>query len=71
MSKSFNWDKVGKICIYLLFGLVPLFFLPLTAFPLAENKTVLAGILIFAAFGAYLAQVLGDGKIATKKVIIQ
>ena len=67
MDKTNLWDKAGKICIYLLFGLVPVFFLPLTAFPLEENKTVLASILTFVAFGAYLAKTLNSGKLSLPK----
>lgn len=67
MSNQLLWDKVGKICIYLLFGLVPIFFLPLTAFPVAENKTVLAAALLLVAFGSLLAKTLNNGKIALPK----
>ena len=63
MPKKLNWDSVGRICIYLLFGLVPIFFLPLTAHPVAENKAMLVSVLVFVAFGAYLANALSAGKI--------
>jgi tetratricopeptide (TPR) repeat protein len=53
--------------VYLLFGLVPIFFLPFTAFPLEENKTVLASILTFVAFGAFLAKTLNSGKLTLPK----
>ncbi len=61
------WGKVGKICIYLLFGLIPVFFLPLTAFPVAENKTTLAVGLVFVAFGALLAETLNTGRLSLPK----
>ena len=67
MINKLNWDSVGRICIYLLFGLVPVFFLPLTAYPAAENKAMLAGVLVFVAFGAYLASALSAGKISFPK----
>jgi len=67
MLKQLNWDQVGRACIYLLFGLVPVFFLPLTAVPVAENKTFLAGVLVLAAFGAFLAQTLNTGKFSLPK----
>ncbi len=53
--------------MYLLFGLVPAFFLPLTAFPVAENKTILAGVLVFVALSAFLAKTLNEGKFALPK----
>lgn len=61
------WDKVGKICVYLLFGLAPVFFLPLTAFPAAENKTMLVSALVFIAFGALLARTLNTGTLSLPK----
>ncbi|MFY9457367.1 MAG: tetratricopeptide repeat protein [Candidatus Spechtbacterales bacterium] len=64
---NLNWDSVGRICIYLLFGLVPMFFLPLTAYPVAENKAILAGALVFVALCAFLAQTLNSGKFSLPK----
>lgn len=67
MEKQLIWDKIGKICIYALFGLVPVFFLPFTAFPVIENKTILAGMLVFVAFGAWLANTLNTGRLVLPK----
>lgn len=55
------------MCVYLLFGLVPLFFLPLTASPVEENKTMLAVALMLIAFGALLAKTLNTGRFAFPK----
>lgn len=67
MEKQLIWDKIGKVCIYLLFGLVPVFFLPFTAFPVIENKTILAGILVFVALGSWLAHTLNTGRFQLPK----
>ncbi len=62
MGTQLVWDKIGKVCVYLLFGLVPVFFLPLTALPVVENKAMLAGVLALIGFGAWLAKILSTGK---------
>lgn len=64
------WDTIGRWSIYLLFGLLPIFFLPFTSFPIAEAKFFLAGALVFVAFGSYLAKILTRGKIDLPKTWI-
>lgn len=61
------WDKIGKVSLYLLFGLIPIFFLPFTSFPIGEAKLVLAGTLVLVAFGSYLARLLTEGNIYIPK----
>lgn len=63
IDKIALWDTAGRMCLYLLFGLVPIFFLPITSFPVNENKSVLAVLLILSAFACWLVKVLNLGKI--------
>lgn len=67
MIKQLDWDLTGRICVYLLFGFVPVFFLPLTASPVAENKAILAGALVFVALCAFFAKTLSAGKFSLPK----
>ena len=48
------WQKIAKICLYILTGLLPLFFLPITIAPVEINKQMLATILVLVAFLCYL-----------------
>ena len=48
------WERIGEVCLCLLAGLTPLFFLPLTMSPVDINKQFFAGILILTAFICYL-----------------
>ena len=61
------WEKIGEICLYLLAGLTPLFFLPLTIDPVDINKQVFAGILVLAAFICYLFNSFKKGEISYPK----
>ena len=61
------WEKIGRICLYLLVFLTPLFFLPITVAPLEINKQVFAGILILIAFISYLIHSLETQKIVYPK----
>src|SRR3989338_497470 len=61
------WDNVGRVCVYLLFGLVPVFFLPVTSFPVAENKGALGVVLVLVALSAWLVKVLNLGTISLPK----
>ena len=64
---SLVWDKGGRIFVYLLFGLLPLWFLPFSSFPVAEAKLFLTGILVFGAFALWFAKTLATGHIAIPK----
>src|SRR3989338_5819393 len=68
--KEIIWDRIGRICVYLIFGLLPVWFLPFTAFPVAEGKAFLGGVLIFGALAAWFAKILTTGRIALPKTNI-
>ena len=61
------WDTIGRVCVYLLFGLGPLFFLPLTAFPLAQGKIFFVGTVVFVGVATYLARIIATGIISFPK----
>src|SRR3989338_6451673 len=61
------WDTIGRVCVYLLFGLGPLFFLPLTAFPLAQGKVFFVGTVVFIGVATYLARIIATGTISFPK----
>lgn len=63
-------DKIGRALFYIIFALAPIWFLPLTVFPVAQNKQFLAAILIFVAFILWLVKVLSTGKIVLPKTIL-
>lgn len=63
-ARSFSWEAVGRWCIYLLFGLLPIWFLPFTAFPVEDGKGLLVALLVFLALGAWLGQGLGSGTLS-------
>ncbi len=61
------WDKISRACIYLLFGLMPIFFLPFSAFPVDEAKNILIALGVLLAAAAWLAKVLAVGRIEIPK----
>ena len=61
------WDKIGRISVYLLFGLFPIWFLPITALPSSEAKMLLSGILVFGALASWLAKALSTGRVDIPK----
>lgn len=69
-AKEIIWDKVGRIFVYILFGVLPIWFMPFTAFPAAEGKAFLGGMLIFGALAAWFAKVLATGRLALPKTYI-
>ncbi|OGZ58492.1 MAG: hypothetical protein A2827_01555 [Candidatus Spechtbacteria bacterium RIFCSPHIGHO2_01_FULL_43_30] len=70
MDKFEMWDKIGRVCVYLLFGAVPVFFLPFTSFPVVENKTALGGLLVLTGLGLWFVKILNTGKISLPKTKI-
>jgi len=64
------WRKIGNLCIFLLVGLTPLFFLPNTLFPLGTNKTFLATVLLGVGFISYLINCLKTGQIVFPKSLL-
>src|SRR3990172_13362000 len=54
-------EKISKSCVYLLIFLVPVFFLPTTAWPLAWNKYLLLAVLAGLAFIFLLIQIIKTG----------
>lgn len=64
------WQKIAKNCLYILTGLLPLFFIPLTIAPIDLNKQILAAILISAAFLCYLIGSLNRREIVYPKSFV-
>ena len=59
-------EKISKICVYLLIFLVPVFFLPTTAWPLAWNKYLLLAVLAGLALIFWLIQIIKTGVLKLK-----
>src|SRR3989344_6074020 len=57
------WRAASRWALILFAALAPIFFLPLTALPVAANKEVLIFILILMAFAALLGRILIEGRI--------
>ncbi len=64
------WLKLGKRFMYLLIFLLPLFFLPITIYPIDANKQFLAAILISASLLCYLADCYFSRKIIYSRSIL-
>lgn len=65
------WEKIGKICLYLLVVFTPLFFLPLAVASLEINKQIFAGLLVLIAFVCYLVNSFDEkGKIIYPKSLL-
>src|SRR5487761_1042451 len=62
-KNKFAWNKLSRICIYILFGIMPLFFLPFSGFPTDDAKVFLIALSLFVAAAAYVAQVLATGRV--------
>jgi len=69
-SAGYVWRKIAKICLYVLAGFLPLFFLPLTIAPLEINKQTLAIVLALAAFLCYLIDCLSRRTITYPKSLL-
>src|SRR3989344_5859975 len=62
--KMLNYWRAGSRWSLILFAaLAPIFFLPLTALPVAANKEILIFVLILVAFAALLGRILIEGRI--------
>jgi len=57
------WRAVSRWSLILFAALAPIFFLPLTALPVAANKEILIFVLILVAFAALLGRILIEGRI--------
>lgn len=68
--KNSAWLKIGKLSLYLLIFLLPLFFLPLTIAPVEINKQILASVLVFISFICYLANSIETRKIVYHKSLL-
>jgi len=64
------WQRIAKVCLYVLVGLLPLFFLPITIVPVEINKQIFATILVLICFLCYLIHSLNNRKIVYPKSII-
>ncbi len=69
-NKSGIWMRIGKLSLYLLIFLLPLFFLPLTIAPVEINKQVLASFLVLISFVCYLANSIETRKIVYHKSLL-
>lgn len=56
-------DKTIKIALYLLVFLLPIFFLPLTIFPVAWNKQLLLAVICFLVSILWLVKIIKTGKV--------
>jgi tetratricopeptide (TPR) repeat protein len=65
--RSFRWEKIGRFCMFLLAGLTPIFFLPITVLPVEINKQFLGALLVIVAIICYLADGLTRKKIIYPK----
>lgn len=63
----FSWEALSRLAIYLLVGLTPLWFLPLTAFPIELNKAYFAYTLIIASFVFWLLARIQEGQMRLPK----
>jgi len=59
----FWWRATARSALILFAALMPIFFLPFTALPVAVHKELLAVALIFAAFFALLGRILIEGRV--------
>ena len=57
-------DKIIKYGLYLLVFLMPIFFLPWTAFPVDFNKQTLLAVFVFLLLIFWLIKVISSGKIS-------
>ena len=57
------WRAASRWALVIFAALAPIFFLPLTALPVAANKEVLIFVLILVAFAALLGRILIEGRI--------
>ena len=56
-------DKIIKYSLYLLTFLLPLFFLPLTTFPIVLNKQMLLSVFVFLLLILWLIKIISSGKL--------
>lgn len=61
------WDKAGRLALYLLAFLIPLWALPFTSNFLSVNKTALSYFLIIAAFICWLISRIKAGAVSLSK----
>lgn len=64
------FTRTARWCVYLLVGLLPLFFLPFTNAPLAINKTLLAVVLMGVGLIAYGAESIRTRTIIYPKTLL-
>jgi len=59
-------DKIIKYSLYSLVFLLPLFFLPLTNFPLLLNKQMLLSVFVFLLLILWIVKIISSGKLNFK-----
>lgn len=64
------WLKLGRVFLFLLIFLLPLFFLPTTIYPVDANKQFLAAFLVSASLLCYLANSYFSRKIIYSKSLL-
>ncbi len=69
-EKNTFWFKLGRLFLFLLIFLLPLFFLPATIYPVDANKQFLAVFLVAASLLCYLANAYFARKIIYSKSVL-
>ena len=69
-QNRFSWETLSRLMVYLLVGLTPLWFLPVTVFPLELNKAYLGYMLIIASFVFWLLARIQEGRMRLPKNFI-
>ncbi|MBI4133771.1 tetratricopeptide repeat protein [Candidatus Uhrbacteria bacterium] len=62
-----NWETVARWSVFLLFGLLPFFFLPLPFVTVAQSKMLLIGIVGAVALGAWTLSSFSEGVLRIEK----
>lgn len=65
--RLFSWDRLARIILYLIIGILPFWVLPFTVFPIAISKSFLFAILILFAFIAWLVGRIQEGEVLLPK----
>jgi len=65
--QSFSWDHISRMFMFIIVGLLPLWALPLTIFPIALNKSFLFSVLVLFAFITWLIGRIQQGEFSIPK----
>ncbi|MDP2676967.1 MAG: tetratricopeptide repeat protein [bacterium] len=67
--RSFSWDQIARIFIYIAVGLLPMWALPFTVFPIVLNKAFLFSVFVLLAFISWLIGRIQQGELSIPKHI--